>query len=146
MTYLNQFLVSLTVPFSSMCCRAGKPGLYCGAAGDNGQRVSKSVLLLIAIATLLVSNLHSPSTLHAQQADAHDHPVLVEDHDVQVADPEPGTEQGTVAHDHHGPAATTLANSQFVISAPSSADVYLRVKTTALAAWSTAPPTEPPAA
>jgi hypothetical protein len=112
----------------------------------NDSTVFRSILQLIAIATLVICNLHSPSMLHAQEA-AHDHhaELVSSDHHELDADAGSDVDHAAVAHDHHGPSAMTVASLGLEFSAQIGSDRYVIAEPSALASWATAPPTQPPA-
>lgn len=106
----------------------------------------RSLLLLIAIATLVICNLHSPSMLHAEEAGHDDHAVFVEsNHHDLTSDSAPDVDHGTLVHDHHGPTAMTVAASRMEMPAPVASQRHHLAEAVALASWATAPPIEPPA-
>lgn len=107
----------------------------------------KSVLLLIAIATLVICNLHSPSMLHVEEPGHDDYAALVEsDHHDHTSESAPDVDHGTLAFDHHVPTAMTVAASRMEIPTPIVSQRYHQVDASKLGSWATAPPVEPPAA
>ena len=127
--------------------RLGKPGLSCRSADVNRRVMPRSVLLLIAIATLVICNLHSPSMLHAEEAGHDDHATLfASDHHDWTSDAVPDVDHGTVAHDHHGPTAMTVAAARMEMPVPVASALHHLAEASKLASWATAPPIEPPAA
>lgn len=118
--------------------------------------MARSLLILIAMFTLVVCNLHSPSMLHADDADHHAHTDQL---GLGLADAvsdhvgEPATENDLDADrgiapvgDHHAPAALAIGGSS--LEHPIAARDMRRNGGNAMAllAWATAPPTEPPSA
>lgn len=102
---------------------------------------------LIAIATLVICNLHSPAMLHADEVGHDDHAAFVDSDDYElVSDSVPDTDHGTVANDHHAPTAMAVAASRMESPVLIDSQIHHLADPSKLASWATAPPTEPPAA
>lgn len=124
-----------------------KPRLARRSADANRQIVPKSLLLLLAIAALVICNLHSPSMLHAEDGGHDDHAALVEgDHHDLLPEHAPDVDHGTLAHDHHVPTAMTASPSRMETPAPTASQRHELAEASELVSWATAPPIEPPAA
>lgn len=124
-----------------------KLGLSRSSADANRRIVPRSFLLLMTIAALVIGSLHSPSMLHAEEAEHDNHAALVEsDHHDLAPGQAPGVDHGTLAHDHHGPTAMTTPSSRMETPAPAASPRYELPEAPELASWATAPPIEPPAA
>lgn len=109
--------------------------------------MTRMVLHLCMIFTLAIGNLHSPSMLHAQEAE-HSHHVEAADiaHDELASDKTHDMDHGTLAHDHHGPTAMTVAAPNVDMPMEYVSSLYRLSNADALSSWSAAPPPEPPAA
>lgn len=121
--------------------------LCCNAATANAHQMSRMVLQLLMIVTLAIGNLHSPAMLHAEEADhAHHVETASPDHE-QIADNQThDMERGTLAHDHHGPTAMTVAWPGIELPENFASDRYHLAVATELRSWPIAPPPEPPSA
>lgn len=124
-----------------------KPRLSWSGADDNARSMFRSVLLLIAIAALVMCNLHSPAMAHAEETGHGDHAAFVEnDHHELTSGSVPDVDHATLAHDHHGPSAMAVATSRIEAPVRAASPLHHPAEASALASWATAPPTEPPAA
>lgn len=107
----------------------------------------RMVLHLFVAVTLAVSTLHSPSLLHADEPEHAYHVDTVRaDHQGQVSDPSRDHERGTFAHDHHVPAAMTVALPGMDMPMGISSGTYPLTTVAKLPDWPAAPPPEPPSA
>lgn len=121
--------------------------LCCNTETANAKQMSRMVLQLLMIVTLAISNLHSPAMLHAEESDHVHHVEAASSDHEQIADNQShDMERGTLAHDHHGPTAMTVASSAIEAPRNLSSGQYPLADASALRSWPIAPPPEPPSA
>lgn len=118
--------------------------------------MARSFLILIAMFTLAVCNLHPPSMLHVDEADHHAHVAksgtdlvdAVADHAGDPAtESDPDADHGIApAGDHHAPPALAVAGSGLDNQLVARDVRYNGGGAVALLSWATAPPTQPPSA
>ncbi len=109
--------------------------------------MTRMVLHLCLIITMAICNLHSPSMLHAQEAEHSHHLEAADaDHDALVSEQTDDMDRGTLAHDHHAPTAMTVASPNVDMPLGYASGSYRLSNADALNSWTTAPPPEPPAA
>lgn len=118
--------------------------------------MARSLLILIAMFTVAVCNLHPPSMLHVDEADHHAHAAqsgsdLVDSVDDHAGDPatesDPDADHGVApAGDHHAPPALAVAGSGLANPMAARDVRHSGGSVAALLSWATAPPTQPPSA
>lgn len=118
--------------------------------------MARLFLILIAMFTLAVCNLHPPSMLHVDEADHHAHVAksgtdlvdAVADHAGDPAtESDPDADHGVApAGDHHAPPALTVTGSGLENPVAARNVRHSGGSVAALLSWATAPPTQPPSA
>lgn len=102
---------------------------------------------MLAIATLVICNLHSPSALHVPEVQHDEHAVFGEaEHHHAAPDTADDLDYGTVMHDHHVPNGLTVPSSSLDHRVGEQKSAHLAEDPNALASLHVAPLTEPPAA
>ena len=113
----------------------------------------RATLTLLIMCLVAFGTLHAPALAHDPESGLvhHDH-ATADDHGsqaaVQTADEEQSdSERGMVAPAHdHAPAGLLMGDAQSALPSPMSGTPYRLRQHSALVAWATAPPVEPPAA